>query len=68
MRRGQMDGDTEMIIDILNWLYKQPTFIKVLMFVGYTAMMVFIGWLYEHIKDRRRRAAEAMPRYLRRKW
>lgn len=57
-----------MIIDILNWLYKQPTFIKVLIFVSYTAMMVFIGWLYEHIKDRRRRAAEAMPRYLRRKW
>ena len=63
-----MDGDTEMIIDILNWLYKQPTIIKVLMFVGYTAMMVFIGWLYEHIKERRRRAEETMPRYLRRKW
>ena len=57
-----------MIIDILNWLYKQPPLIKVLIFVGYTAMMVFIGWLYEHIKERRRRAAEAMPRYLRRKW
>ena len=57
-----------MIIDILNWLYKQPTLIKVLLFVGYTAMIVFIGWLYEHLKDRRRRAAEAMPRYLRRKW
>ena len=57
-----------MIIDILNWLYKQPTLIKVLLFVGSTAMMVFIGWLYEYLKDRRRRAAEAMPRYLRRKW
>ena len=68
MRREQMDGDTEMIIDILNWFVKQPTIIKVLLFVGYTALMVFIGWLYEHIKERRRRAAEAMPRYLRRKW
>ena len=68
MRRGQMDGDTEMIIDILNWFVKQPTAIKVLLFVGYTAMMVFVGRLYEHIKERRRRAAEAMPRYLRRLW
>lgn len=57
-----------MIIDILNWLYKQPTFIKALIFVSYTAMMVFVGWLYEHIKERRRRAAESMPRYLRRLW
>lgn len=57
-----------MIIDILNWFVKQPTAIKILLFVGYTAMMVFVGWLYEHIKERHRRAAESMPRYLRRKW
>ena len=54
------------LVNLFDWFVDQAPAVRIILVVGWTAGMIALGWTIEHLAERRRRKAEAYPRYLRR--